>query len=620
MKKNESKKKNESFFSNLGEFFDYNPSTSSGLIDIMVSQDKNKIFKSTNFHFRFGKFRIFKPKDTEINLYINNIESSFKMRMSKKGIAYFKYFINRDKNDHIDSTDFNSDFQSEEEKKDDNIKEGNFSKKKESQNDYDKKYSLKNKKNFKEDKKESFENIEEKEKTKSEKKNNSEKNIDLKNENNIVNIVENPDVQKNIVENPELQKNIEKDVNKKNDEEEETSEQKIINKESKEYLETEELEKEENQIELSLCSQLISPEMSEKEIKEIFNTKKINYSQFNENPHLILGDENLMIKIGKKFYEPYIGIPQIISLLAFNKDLTPNSLSKMVKDFEEFEIKPEIEIPEIKDENKKIKKSLRPPQEFWQELDLKEGINELILTFKGNLGSINSLKTRIFYYPYKPYRRIIISDIDGTITRSDLLGHIMPFLNRDWEHDGIAKFFQNLYNRNYTIVYLTARNIGQSYKTLNYLKSISQNDVKLPNGPLFTHPGSFLDSVKREIIKKNPHEHKIKVLKEIKDIFSNDDDDYNPLYAGFGNKFSDSLAYSAVGINKDRNYIINPDGKMFTFNSQTNFTYEELNDLIHEFYPEYNPEKYFDDNYGESVYWKNDYAKNLDGDVQDLFK
>lgn len=138
--------KTESFFKNLGDFFDYNPSTSSGLIDVMVTQDKNEKFKTTNFHFRFGKFRILKPKDTEINLYINGIESSFKMRMSKKGIAYFKYFVDRDDNNKIDNYDFTSDFQSEEEKKEENNDLNN-------DKGFDNKYSFNEEKGFEEDNK-----------------------------------------------------------------------------------------------------------------------------------------------------------------------------------------------------------------------------------------------------------------------------------------------------------------------------------------------------------------------------------------------------------------------------------------------------------------------------------
>jgi len=95
-------------------------------------------------------------------------------------------------------------------------------------------------------------------------------------------------------------------------------------------------------------------------------------------------------------------------------------------------------------------------------LELKEGINELKFEFIGNLKKVYTFYSKIFYYPYKPYRRVIISDIDGTITKSDVLGHIMPFINQDWSQAGIAKFFTALYKRGYIIVYLTARNIGNA--------------------------------------------------------------------------------------------------------------------------------------------------------------
>lgn len=48
----------------------------------------------------------------------------------------------------------------------------------------------------------------------------------------------------------------------------------------------------------------------------------------------------------------------------------------------------------------------------------------------------------------------------------------MPFISKDWSHLGIAKFFTKLAERGYVIIYLTARNIGQAKKTLDYLESI----------------------------------------------------------------------------------------------------------------------------------------------------
>jgi len=48
------------------------------------------------------------------------------------------------------------------------------------------------------------------------------------------------------------------------------------------------------------------------------------------------------------------------------------------------------------------------------------------------------------------------------------------------------------------------------------------------------------------MIIKNPETFKIKVLKTIKEVFQSKD--YNPLFAGFGNKDTDTISYSYVGI------------------------------------------------------------------------
>jgi phosphatidate phosphatase LPIN len=39
-------------------------------------------------------------------------------------------------------------------------------------------------------------------------------------------------------------------------------------------------------------------------------------------------------------------------------------------------------------------------------------------------------------YLWSRFTKIVISDIDGTITKSDLLGHILPIVGRDWSHSG----------------------------------------------------------------------------------------------------------------------------------------------------------------------------------------
>jgi hypothetical protein len=45
--------------------------------------------------------------------------------------------------------------------------------------------------------------------------------------------------------------------------------------------------------------------------------------------------------------------------------------------------------------------------------------------------------------------RLLISDVDGTITRSDLLGHVLPAMGVDWSHAGITELFCNIVGNGY---------------------------------------------------------------------------------------------------------------------------------------------------------------------------
>jgi hypothetical protein len=51
----------------------------------------------------------------------------------------------------------------------------------------------------------------------------------------------------------------------------------------------------------------------------------------------------------------------------------------------------------------------------------------------------------------------VVSDVDGTITRSDLLGHVLPTLGVDWSHPGITQLFHNIARNGYQIMFLSSR-------------------------------------------------------------------------------------------------------------------------------------------------------------------
>ena len=60
-----------------------------------------------------------------------------------------------------------------------------------------------------------------------------------------------------------------------------------------------------------------------------------------------------------------------------------------------------------------------------------------------------------------------------------------------------------------------------------------------------------------QVILKKPEEFKIRCLSDIRSLFPETE---NPLYAGFGNKNTDTMSYSAVGIPNSRIFIINHRG------------------------------------------------------------
>jgi len=81
--------------------------------------------------------------------------------------------------------------------------------------------------------------------------------------------------------------------------------------------------------------------------------------------------------------------------------------------------------------------------------------------------------------------------------RSDVFGHILPLVGKDWSHEGIAEFFQAIQENGYQFIYLSARAIGQSQITRNMLNKVKQSDRKLPDGPLLISPDTLMTALHR---------------------------------------------------------------------------------------------------------------------------
>ena len=65
--------------------------------------------------------------------------------------------------------------------------------------------------------------------------------------------------------------------------------------------------------------------------------------------------------------------------------------------------------------------------------------------------------------------RVIISDIDGTITKSDVIGYFLPSIGIKWHFEGIVPLYRELERLGYKIVYLTARSMTEIDSTRKYL-------------------------------------------------------------------------------------------------------------------------------------------------------
>ncbi len=229
---------------------------------------------------------------------------------------------------------------------------------------------------------------------------------------------------------------------------------------------------------------------------------------------------------------------------------------------------------------KKKYKSFFPSSNQIKQLNLKPERNEICFVCRTSSSGIQTLKSSIYLWSFNS--KIVISDVDGTITRSDVLGQVLPMLGRDWTHEGVTELFTKIINQGYKIIYLTSRAIGQSTMTKNYLDSLIQEKKSLPAGPLIMSPDGLFTSLKREVIERKPHLLKIPVLSELKNLFPQN---VAPFYAGFGNRETDGVAYRYVNIPLNNIFIIDTSSKVLRLGETKKGSYKLIADKIDEIFP-----------------------------------
>ncbi|CAN6664840.1 phosphatidic acid phosphohydrolase 1 [Trichomonascus vanleenenianus] len=245
-------------------------------------------------------------------------------------------------------------------------------------------------------------------------------------------------------------------------------------------------------------------------------------------------------------------------------------------------------------------KTLRLTSDQLKSLKLHHGANEIAFSVNGGRAVCSA---RMFYWKHDA--PIVISDIDGTITKSDALGHVLTMLGRDWTHDGVAKLFTDIGNNGYNVMYLTARSVGQADSTRAYLKGISQEGHKLPQGPVILSPDRTMAALRREVIMRKPEVFKMACLRDIQSLFGEREE--TPFFAGFGNRITDALSYRSVGV---------PSSRIFTINSNSDVHMELLElagykssyiyiaDLVDHFFPPVLESIKVDEPYTDVNFWR----------------
>ncbi|KAK9756290.1 hypothetical protein RND81_01G087300 [Saponaria officinalis] len=376
-------------------------------------------------------------------------------------------------------------------------------------------------------------------------------------------------------------------------------------------------------VELSLCRHLLSEGMGYEAAAAAFDTEKINIDKFYSLGPEIVKNDKLVVRIGglyfpwdaalpiasaigsqerEKMLEPrgMIAVGQIddtISEGATQKPMNSRSgfwwpfLFKRSNSMQgrSVDSEPASESPSVKVDNmdvawaKPSKRKIRakaPTSEHLASLKLKEGKNEVTFTFSTAMLGKQQVDARIFLWKWNT--RVVISDVDGTITKSDVLGQFMPLMGMDWSQTGVTHLFSAIKENGYQLLFLSARSISQAYHTRQFLFNLKQDGKELPEGPVIISPDGLFPSLYREVIRRAPHEFKISCLEDIKVLFP---PDHNPFYAGFGNRDTDEISYLRVGIPMGKIFIINPKGQIAVNRRVDTKSYTSLHSLVHDMFP-----------------------------------
>ncbi|KAI1375285.1 LNS2-domain-containing protein [Hypoxylon crocopeplum] len=228
--------------------------------------------------------------------------------------------------------------------------------------------------------------------------------------------------------------------------------------------------------------------------------------------------------------------------------------------------------------NRNYAKTLRLTSDQLKALNLKPGENSMSFT-------VNRATCQAYMYLWQHDTPVVISDIDGTITKSDALGHVLNMIGRDWTHAGVAKLYSDIAENGYNIMYLTSRSVGQADMTRVYLNGIVQDGYRLPRGPTILSPDRTMAALRREIYLRKPHVFKMATLRDIRSLYGPEN---HCFYAGFGNRLTDQISYRTVDVPRNRIFTINSNAEvsldLLSLN-KLKLSYVNMTEVVNHYFP-----------------------------------
>ena len=242
----------------------------------------------------------------------------------------------------------------------------------------------------------------------------------------------------------------------------------------------------------------------------------------------------------------------------------------------------------------------KPSPSTLRHLHLIEGQNKIVCK---NRSSGTTAEFSVFLYARTD--KIIIMDIDGTVTRSDVRGYIesVYFGTYDYTHEGIVAFSRTLKeSSNCHFLYLTSRPISHIKETRLLLLNAKDSSTKgavavqrLPMGPVFSNTETSMAAAYRELISKDTVAFKSSTLLAISSVFqraieapagsfnpqlgskphdticitdevfcesSHSTPFSSPFLFGIGNKIADAIAYKIAGVSDGHILVIDTDSNI----------------------------------------------------------